>query len=70
MCSRIGNYLNDNGTYRHLTAIEGERLQGFTDNWTQLGASGKEYSRNQRKFMIGNAVTTNVIYDILKEWNI
>jgi len=40
---------------RRLTPIEGERLQGFPDNWT------KGVSDTRRYTAIGNAVTTNVI---------
>lgn len=43
---------------RRLTPIECERLQGFPDNWTE------GVSDTQRYKMLGNAVTTNVIYEI------
>jgi DNA (cytosine-5)-methyltransferase 1 len=56
---------------RRLTPIECERLQGFPDNWTQLGDliydKKKHRMRNevmsdtQRYKMMGNAVTTNVV---------
>ena len=39
---------------RYLTAVEGERLQGFPDNWTE-GVSNVE-----RWFAIGNAVNCKV----------
>lgn len=62
---------------RRLTPIECERLQGFPDNWTQLGSSvkcgedGNLYwkdsiiSDTQRYKTLGNAVTVNVIKDIM-----
>ncbi len=51
---------------RRLTPIECERLQGFPDNWTQYGSDGELISDTQRYKMCGNAVTTNVITDIVK----
>ena len=54
-----------NGRIRHLTPIECERLQGFPDNWTAQGVKGA-ISDSQRYKMCGNAVTTNVITEIVK----
>ncbi len=48
---------------RRLTPIECERLQGFPDNWT------KGISDTQRYKCLGNAVTTNVIEAIGRQWN-
>lgn len=45
---------------RDLTEIERERLQGFPDNWTA------GISDNQRVKCIGNAVTTDMVYQIAK----
>ena len=45
---------------RRLTPIECERLQGFPDNWTEYGESGK-ISDTQRYKMCGNAVTVDVV---------
>ena len=57
---------------RRLTPIECERLQGFSDNWTKYGLAkeGKviEISDTQRYKMCGNAVTTNVITAIGKQF--
>lgn len=50
---------------RRLTPIECERLQGFPDNWTEFGADGEKISDTQRYKMMGNAVTTNVITEIV-----
>jgi len=47
---------------RRLTPIECERLQGFPDNWTE------GISDTQRYKCLGNAVTTNVIEVIGRQW--
>ncbi len=47
---------------RRLTPIECERLQGFPDNWTE------GISDTQRYKCLGNAVTTNVIEAIGRQW--
>lgn len=52
--------LYEKGLIRRLTPIECERLQGFPDNWTELGESGK-ISDTQRYKMCGNAVTVDVV---------
>lgn len=44
---------------RRLTPIECERLQGFPDGWTE------GVSDTQRYKTLGNAVTVNVIRDIM-----
>ncbi len=48
------------GELRRLTPIECERLQGFPDNWTD------GVSDTQRYKQMGNAVTINVIEEIVK----
>lgn len=45
---------------RRLTPVECERLQGFPDGWTE------GVSDTQRYKCLGNAVTTNVIRDIME----
>ena len=50
---------------RRLTPIECERLQGFPDNWTEYGKSGK-ISDTQRYKMCGNAVTVDVVEAVAK----
>lgn len=63
-------------TIRRLTPLECERLQGFPDNWTKVeidqtskikkAVGIKKYtSDTQRYKTIGNAVTTNVVRDII-----
>jgi site-specific DNA-cytosine methylase len=45
---------------RRLTPVECERLMGWSDNWTAVGASGKEMSDSTRYRMCGNGVVANV----------
>ena len=49
---------------RRLTPTECERLQGFPDGWTE------GISDTQRYKCLGNAVTVNVIAEIIKKWGI
>ena len=54
---------------RRLTEIECERLQGFSDNWTQYGNyknTIKRISRTRRYKLIGNAVTVDIVELIVK----
>jgi DNA (cytosine-5)-methyltransferase 1 len=67
---------------RRLTPTECERLQGFPDGWTKQGIVMREFhdagkgirqnytvvdiSDTQRYKMCGNAVTTNVVRDVIK----
>lgn len=41
---------------RRLTPLECERLDGFLDNWTEYGASGKEMSDKTRYEALGNSI--------------
>lgn len=41
---------------RRLTPLECERLDGFPDEWTRYGASGKEMSDNVRYMALGNSI--------------
>lgn len=53
---------------RRLTPTECERLQGFPDGWTTKGTTNNELvdiSDTQRYKCLGNAVTTNVIENII-----
>lgn len=62
--SRITDYtpvVFDTNGARRLTPLECERLQGFPDNWTKVGANNTIISERARYQMIGNAVTVNVI---------
>lgn len=64
-CGTLTNY-----RIRRLTPIECERLQGFPDNYTKYGYDGEEMSDTQRYKMCGNAVTTNVVRDIINDWEL
>ena len=46
-------------TVRSLTPTECERLQGFPDDWTQIGRE-KPTADSHRYKQLGNAVTVNV----------
>ena len=52
---------------RRLTPVECERLQGFSDDWTKWGKDGELISDTQRYKCLGNAVTTNVVTEIIEE---
>ena len=41
---------------RRLTPLECEHLDGFPDEWTRYGASGKEMSDNARYMVLGNSI--------------
>jgi DNA (cytosine-5)-methyltransferase 1 len=56
----------DNISIRRLTPIECERLQGFSDNWTEWGKNGEKISDSQRYKMIGNAVSVPVVKAIFE----
>tara|TARA_R110002020_G_scaffold372393_1_gene583855 strand:- start:162 stop:1379 length:1218 start_codon:yes stop_codon:yes gene_type:complete len=51
----------DNAKIRRLTPLECERLQGFPDNWTEC------VSDTQRYKSLGNAVTTNVVAEVINK---
>jgi len=59
----------DGAKIRRLTPTECERLQGFPDGWTEYGINEKgeqiKISDTQRYRSLGNAVTTNVIKEII-----
>lgn len=56
----------ENKRIRRLTPKECERLQGFPDDWTKYDSEGGILSDSQRYKMCGNAVTVNVISEIIK----
>ena len=45
---------------RRITPTECERLMGFPDGWTAVGANGKAVSDTARSRFCGNAVVVNV----------
>lgn len=54
----------DNLKIRRLTPLEGERLQGFPNGWTE------GVSDTQRYKQLGNAVTVNVVEEIIKRFDL
>lgn len=59
MGAKTGLYTDHKGI-RRLTPTECERLQGFPDGWTQGLSDAQRYKT------LGNAVTVNVVAEILK----
>jgi len=71
--------LLENNSIRRLTPTECERLQGFPDGWTEVGSKisvnekgvkvwkDEFISDSQRYKCCGNAVTVNVIRDIIEK---
>lgn len=60
-------FVPDGNSFRKLTPIEIERLQGFQDNWTKFGLFDgelKELSDTQRYFLLGNAVSLSIVKQI------
>lgn len=62
--------LTDTYRIRRLTPLECEKLQGFPQRWTEYGSDGEPISDTQRYKCLGNAVTVNVVRDIMDDWNI
>ena len=59
--NRSTHFLNINNTYRTLTPIEAERLNGFPDNWTDTMPD------RMRFFCMGNALVVPIITRIGKK---
>ena len=60
----IARWSENKDGIRRLTEIECERLQGFAENWTELGnydGDIKKVSATQRYKCLGNAVTVPVV---------
>ena len=62
---KTDQFVTNDVSIRRLTPIECERLQGFPDDWTKEGTEGL-ISDTQRYKMCGNAVTTEVVYQVAK----
>lgn len=56
------NYWVDERGIRMLTETELERLQGVPDGYTKIPYKGSPSSYSQRKSIIGNSMTVNVMY--------
>jgi len=50
---------------RRLTPTECLRLQGFPDDWCDIGSDGVAISDSQKYKMAGNAVTVNVVHAVI-----
>lgn len=50
-----------NGKFRLLTPIECERLNGFSDNWTNPAKCSVDITDRKRYFFMGNALVVGVI---------
>jgi DNA (cytosine-5)-methyltransferase 1 len=65
------NLLLQQSSIRKLTPTECERLQGFPDSWTEYGINEKcqtvKISDTQRYKCLGNAVTVNVVKEIISK---
>lgn len=59
--SRFKHVIKTKRGYRRLTPVELERLNGFPDNWTSLGAGGETISDVRRAFFMGNALVVGLI---------
>lgn len=59
--SRFKHIIETKNGYRRLTPIELERLNGFPDEWSLLGADGKKVSDAKRAFFMGNALVIGLI---------
>ena len=64
MGGKTGLYQLKDMKIRRLTPLECERLQGFPDGWTE------GISDTQRYKCLGNAVTVNVVEEIMRRFNI
>ena len=58
--------LGSGTSIRRLTPTECMRLQGFPDDWCDLGVNGEIISDSQKYKMAGNAVTTNVVTEVMR----
>lgn len=64
--SRFKHIIKVGNRYRRLLPIELERLNGFPDNWTAIGAEGEEISDIRRAFFMGNALVIGLIEKVGK----
>ena len=62
------NLISDKASIRRLTPTECEKLQGFPIDWTKHDKDGKEIYDSQRYKTCGNAVTVNVVREIIKRF--
>jgi DNA (cytosine-5)-methyltransferase 1 len=65
--SRFKHIIKTKNGYRRLTPVELERLNGFPDDWSKVGAEGKVVSDAKRAFFMGNALVVGLITRVGKE---
>jgi DNA (cytosine-5)-methyltransferase 1 len=59
--SRFKHIIKTDDGFRRLTPTELERLNGFPDGWTAVGADGNQISDVRRAFFMGNALVVGLI---------
>lgn len=59
--SRFKHIIQTKSGHRRLTPVELERLNGFPDGWTAVGADGNQISDVRRAFFMGNALVVGLI---------
>jgi DNA (cytosine-5)-methyltransferase 1 len=64
--SRFKHIIKTKKGYRRLNPVELERLNGFPDNWTSVGADGSQISDVRRAFFMGNALVVGLIQRVGK----
>lgn len=64
--SRFKHIIETARGYRRLTPIELERLNGFPDDWTSIGANGETMPDTKRAFFMGNALVIGLIEKVGK----
>lgn len=64
--SRFKHIIKTKNGYRRLTPVELERLNGFPDNWSQIGSEGNSVPDGKRAFFMGNALVIGLIVRVGK----
>lgn len=59
--SRFKHIIKTNRSFRRLTPVELERLNGFPDDWTKFDSQEKLVSDAKRAFFMGNALVVGLI---------
>lgn len=65
--SRFKHIVETERGYRRLMPVELERLNGFPDGWTELGAAGNTIPDSRRAFFMGNALVVGLITQVGRE---
>ena len=64
--SRFKHIIKTKNSYRRLTPVELERLNGFPDDWTRFDNEGIELPDTKRAFFMGNALVIGLIEKVGK----